>query len=760
MLRILLWCSALAALLWLAATVRPTAAVRAVLPQGDGAFARELDFLTSRDSSRTLAIEAEVADAGALPAARARLLALPGLLAAHGATPAHVDDPAAAARALAVVETHLPLLLPPEALDALDLSDAALTTRLGALLEQVRRPEHAGGAARAQRDPLDLAGTALAALAARGGTTTDGPLLRHADGRHLLLVLRVGFDPALLPQSRALLAAAEAACAPRADGVRLRIVGAYRHYRDNLDAVRRDLFASLPPGLVLIALIRATLLPLRALPAVYAPALLGVVGALAAARVADLCGLGPMPLPLFGFAAAILGIAVDYGTHVALAARHGQTVRLPLALSFATTAVAFALLMTSTVPGLRLTGAMVVGGLFTALCGALWLTPRLLPTLTPGDPWARVSVPLDRGSRGRLWPRLVLAAALTAAAIPGALRLAPETDLRRFDASDPQAWADLDAVSQRWGAVEDAAFLVADADAADAALARLAATRAALGLAPGLAERLVPTRAEQERRLTAWNAYWDARQAAFAAALGSACTRVGLRPAAFAAAQRTYAARTPTWLTPATWTGTPFAAPLAELIAPQGDGWRAVQPAPAAVLATFAGSESVWAAGRAHLGDALVATLRSDLTGRAALIALAMVATVLLATRALRPALGMLLPPALALLWTFGALGWSGVPLSPFALLAAAFVGGIGIDSAIFLVERRGAAVLTPITAATLTTVVGVGALCLAGHPLLRGIGLTLAVGMAACLGACLLLCRPLAGPNRPDADATGPTRP
>ena len=102
--------------------------------------------------------------------------------------------------------------------------------------------------------------------------------------------------------------------------------------------------------------------------------------------------------------------------------------------------------------------------------------------------------------------------------------------------------------------------------------------------------------------------------------------------------------------------------------------------------------------------------------------------------------MAILLPPFLALAWTFGVLGWSGVALSPFSLLAAAFLLGIGIDSAIFLAGRQGPASLSPVLNAALTTIVGMGAMILADHPVVRAIGICLTMGMSATLVAALLV--------------------
>jgi predicted RND superfamily exporter protein len=143
--------------------------------------------------------------------------------------------------------------------------------------------------------------------------------------------------------------------------------------------------------------------------------------------------------------------------------------------------------------------------------------------------------------------------------------------------------------------------------------------------------------------------------------------------------------------------------------------------------------------------------MRADLVQRTVVLAVIIIAVVALLLRAWRPALAVLTPPAVAVLWTFGLMGWLGVELTPFTVLVAAFVGGIGIDCAVFLAHGEDRERLAaPVIACIGTAVAGAAALIGARHPLLAGVGLTLTIGMLSCLGACLLLTPGIAG--RPPA--------
>jgi hypothetical protein len=160
-----------------------------------------------------------------------------------------------------------------------------------------------------------------------------------------------------------------------------------------------------------------------------------------------------------------------------------------------------------------------------------------------------------------------------------------------------------------------------------------------------------------------------------------------------------------------------------------------------------AGVEDVWVASRARLASRLVAVVRSDLARRGAWMAAGMIALIWLLERRPRRVLAIILPPLMALGWTFGLLGWLDAPLTAFTVIVAAFVAGIGLDNAVFLATpQHRAAALAPVLGCTVTTLLGVTSLATASNPLLANAGLALVIGLSACLLACLLLTALLMG--------------
>jgi hopanoid biosynthesis associated RND transporter like protein HpnN len=137
---------------------------------------------------------------------------------------------------------------------------------------------------------------------------------------------------------------------------------------------------------------------------------------------------------------------------------------------------------------------------------------------------------------------------------------------------------------------------------------------------------------------------------------------------------------------------------------------------------------------------------------RAGVCALAVIVAVLwLDFRGLRPLLLGLLPLAAGVVATLGVMGLCGVPLNPANLIALPLIVGVGVDNGVHVLHdyadkpsgtlyRLGAATGRGIAVAGLTTVLGFGALVLARHRGMAGLGLALTLGVSCCMAAALVL--------------------
>ncbi len=731
-----------------------------MLPGGDSEVAREARFFSAQSTTHILALEAVPVDGHTQEDAQRVLTALLPRLEPLGVHQPSEGTPEGLARAATMVLERLPVLLTADELTALgpDLEDTALTQRMHALRERASQPDDALTATVARQDVLALGGGVLEHLrTGPGGARRDGPLFLHQDGRHVMTTLAVDFPPGDLDRSEPLITAlAGESATAQAEGVQLRVIGPYRHYVENIATVRGDLWSTLPVELLLVAALLYSLLgSLRVVLAVHVPALCGMIGALAGVQVWSVITGHTLPLPLLGFAAGILGIAVDYASHMAAGARRGHVPKRALITAYVTTSTVFAVLLTSGSPALQCLSVMVLAGLGAALGAALVLMPVLLPTTRGADRWARLSVPLRRWIVATPRRHLLMAALLSAALLPGLARLGFESELKRFDGSTPEAWADLEAFLVRWGAPDSSTFIVATDRTLDTALSRVADARQRLGLKPGVVEQLLPSAAERRVRIDAWNAWWlshgDVGQR-----IAQAASAAHLRPAAFAPSVARYLPVPAKDPGPLDWRGTPVDTMVGMLVVQTADGdWTVASGVEGAdrhrakeltrQLHGLGISSGVWIANRGEFGERIIASVKSELLGSGLYIALAVVLVVLLLERSWRRGLAILVPPALAVGWAFGVLGYLGMPLTPFSLLATAFVLGIGIDSAIFLAHEDEPAALSPVLNASFTTIAGFSAMAVADHPLIHGMGVTLAIGMTAVLITTVLITPALA---------------
>jgi uncharacterized protein len=724
--------------------------LRGMLPANDPAFVREMDFYARQGATRVLALETS----GELQASKAVLTRALAELALLEVKPLEAGGPASIVRAGEIIRAHLPALTTPELLAEIEpqLEPAALDAYLKAFKERALRPDDSFTATAARRDLLALSGRLMQPLVqGLGGSERDGAFMRHVDG-HLLVALEVPFDPQLMSRTVPLMDVVDRLMAEaKTEGVTLEAIGSYRHFRDNLTAVYSDLSSSMPLAIILIALVLFSLIPnLRALAALHVPALLGMAGGVAAVTALGL----DVPLPLLGFAAGMLGVAVDYGQHVIAAIRAGEGAAIwrPLTITWVTTASAFAVLVTSSVPGIRVVGIMIIVGLGLALLSAIFLLPCLTPKMPERDRWLVVSEPLLRQCQRRPWLNWLIVALVTAALAPGLMRLEFNDNLKSYDGSRPETWRALEQFLVRWGSLSSSDYLVSQHAELGTALDRVAAARASITYPPSVVERLIPGPQAQAANLAGWNIFWERHAAAFATNLAIAAKANGLRVQAFAETLALYQpVKTVPPLTFSTWKDSAVEKLVGSYLLKLDDGtWQVASPvlklkAPEVerihtALNDRNADSPVWLACREHIGHTLIRVVSDDLTSRSLAIVLVVLLVVSLIERNVRAVVAQLLPPAAALLWTFGILGWMGIKLDPFAVLAAAFIGGIGIDSAVFLTHSPRARTLSPVLVASITTIVGMLSLLSALHPTIYTLGRTLLIGMSCCLVACLLI--------------------
>ncbi len=265
------------------------------------------------------------------------------------------------------------------------------------------------------------------------------------------------------------------------------------------------------------------------------------------------------------------------------------------------------------------------------------------------------------------------------------------------------------------------------------------------------ASRLLPSRAQQARRQAALP-----DPALLKERLARAQTGLPFRAGFFAPfVEGVAASRTRPWVEWADFQDTPLAPVLASRLYREGGKWYAVTR-----LVDVRQPERLrqWArahpeAGRAYVNlrravSAHLAVFRERALQRLLWGGLVVAGILWLSVRSASRTGRLVLPIALGLALTVLILVLAGVRLHMFHLLALVLVAGLGLDYSLFLgrAARAGGIHwrdLHGVLVGALTTVMAFGILGLSGIPVLRALGMTVAIGATACLLSCLLFAQP-----------------
>ena len=474
----------------------------------------------------------------------------------------------------------------------------------------------------------------------------------------------------------------------------------------------------------------------------------------------------------FGF--TLLGVAQEYPIRVLSHRRAGEdalaSVRALwplLATAIASAAIAYLAFFASGVHGLQQLAVFTIAGLLVAGLSTRYLLPRVLPARfrdtadTPG--LARAAHLLDRLPRPRWLPWLLAALALLVLwRAPGpmwqndlaALTPVPPALLLR----DAKLRGELGAPDVRYLLVleaADAEHVLALSEAIEPQLDALVA-RGALD-AVELPSRYLPSVATQRARQAKLP-----DRATLETALADAGRDLPFRAGLFAPfVADVEAARALPPLTPAMFGRSPLGARLASMLVEREDGWLGLATLSgvhdAGALESFA--ESTHGAARLldlkAASESLVVAYRERIL-RALGLALGLLAlTVIAALRSWRRAWHVLAPMSLATLLVLVVERASGIPLSLFHLVALTLAAGLGLHYALFF-ERpvadaaEGRRTLHATIVCVLSALLVFGLQAWSSLPVLRAIGLTVALGVGFHFCLSILMARGAPRPAGP----------
>jgi predicted exporter len=466
-----------------------------------------------------------------------------------------------------------------------------------------------------------------------------------------------------------------------------------------------------------------------------------------------------------GFAATLIGEAVDYPSYVLLNAQPGESARVAarrigrtLALAVLTTVASALALTLSSFTGLAQLGVLTMVGVAVAGLASHQLIPWLLGERMFEAP--RLRVPVGALAEAR-WPR-VAALVATVGAVAGLAATHPgwlERDLANISPIPAAMRAQDASLRREMGAPEVSVFLASRGASEAAALDAAGAILPALdrwqheGLIRGYDSpaRYLPAPATQAARLSALP-----DGPTLEANLRDALRGLAFRSDAFEPFVRDVAAaRSAAPLTRAAYAGTPLATKLnAQVLALDGQ-WLVLTP-----LTGVADTGRVRAA-LAALPDAdtqlvdlkqvsaeMLDGFRREALRQAALGAFLVLVLLAVGLGSLRRAVRVAAPVAAALPLTVALLVAAGQRVGVFHLVALLLVLGIGLNYALFY-ERKSSneseRERTRLAVALCSTcaVVTFGCLAFSATPVLHAIGSTVALGAVIALSLAALWARP-----------------
>jgi predicted exporter len=454
----------------------------------------------------------------------------------------------------------------------------------------------------------------------------------------------------------------------------------------------------------------------------------------------------------FGF--TLLGVAQEYPLRVFSHRRVGvdsvtcvRELWPLLATAIVSVAIAYLAFFASGVAGLQQLAVFTIGGLVTAGICTRWLLPLIVPAArrdmaaTPGLAGAWHF--LAQLPRPRWLPWLVAAAGLAIIVFaPGrfwqndlsALTPVPKAELQR----DARLRAALGAPDVRYLLVmraADAQAVLALSEKIAPAMQALVAKHALEGFE--LPSRYLPSAATQRARQAKLP-----DRATLEASLQQAMAGLPFRAGVFAPfVDDVEAARSLPPLTPEKFEQSPLGARLAAMLMEQGGDWVGLGTlsgvnAPAAFAQLSHATH-----GAVHLLDlkaateSLIVAYRQRILIALGIAALLLCAAVTLALRSPRRALHVLGPMTLATLLVLAVLRAAGIPLSLFHLVSLTLAAGLGLHYALFFErrtrdEREDLRTLHATLVCVASALLVFGVLALSSVPVLRAIGLTVALGV------------------------------
>ncbi|MBU0483429.1 MAG: hypothetical protein KKB30_02810 [Proteobacteria bacterium] len=618
-----------------------------------------------------------------------------------------------------------------------------------------------------QQDPLGFTGVILQKMTAlRGGMKLmlrDGFFV-SADGRHCLL-----WAESAIPLTRSANAVLvnrqieDGLAASLGNGIKAGIIGPLPHTLANANTIRRDLGRLLP--VAVIALVLFLFLFLRDWRALF---LVSMPFLAAPPAIALLYAVnGRVSAMALGFGIVLLGIGVDFAVHIYVGCRTDQAagkistdLRKSLIMAFLTTITVFAVLLLSKVPAHRQMAFLAIVGLSWALILAWHFVPSISgKSFGPSELGIRLL-----GARGLLkyghhWRpvKLLVWLIILGAGMAVWPSLHYNGDLRALDVPTQKVINDERAFRQTWGGEQEQAFVVAVAPDQGEVLdvndrvydllrreERLAEVQSVATVLPG------PLR--QEKNISIWQTFWQARLGKFEPELRQAAIESGFTGQAFQPFLDGLSVKPVRMASDHLLDGPlrPFINSLFRRVTEPavGDSGRQELFLAATLIPDNGENAEVLARISREIDGATVLSnsrwrrkveidLKNDIIRLFSIAAVLVILICALFFRRFRPVVAVLAPvtSSLAAMALFAAL--TGGELNIMHALMGIMVVGLSVDYGIFIAKSCLAGVddgraFMAVSICAVSTLSGFGVLSFAVHPALHALGVTVLVGIGA----------------------------
>ena len=720
------------------------------------------------------------ADAGTLAAAADELFS--GLSTNPALTRIHYRlEPGEHRKVLDLLIGALPNLFTEDDLRALAprLEPAAVREYLTVMRRKLAGPEGMVLKDVIATDPVGMSGLMVAKVlplqTGFGEARVEDGRIFSGDGRHVLLMAEPKFPSSNSGESAALVAGLLGVAREverKFPGVHVAITGGHRMSVDNATLIKTDAARCIFLGLGAMVVLclasfrRRWLAAVALLPSFFGTLIAGVVLALWQPTLSAIAT---------GFAVIAIGITVDYAIHViyhldnaagldrASVGRHVGQLVWPISIGALTTVAAFAVMAGSSIHGYQQLGVFGAVGVLCSAAFALVILPLLVPIPEKsGQPPLWLTQLMEKFSawRGRRLPWLLAGVAVISLfTAVGMRRLRFDGDVARLNGITESTRQDEALIRRTWGDALGMTLVVARSPTVEEALAQSDRAAQTLARTPGVTavysvSSVCPSQATQEENIRRWREFWtQGRRDALRQTLQQVGGELGFRPDAFDAFWPRIEG-SPAKLSLDIFRGTPLEQVLNERVA-LAPGDNAVS-----TLLKFEDRAQIGALKQALPGMIVldkkafaehIAGLAKGGLKRFALWTGALVALILyLSLASVELMAATLLPLAFGLLWTFGAMGWLGLPIDMMNSIFVIFIIGVGEDYSVFLVtskldEWRGrtgrlAATNASVLISALTTILGFAVLVFAQHPVLFSMGTTVLLGMVCTFVATVVL--------------------